>query len=56
MTATTKSTEIPFVRAREPIFPAQKVAARLMQAHDEAREAVSCRVAEAAFCGQRWQR
>ena len=44
MTATIKSTETPFVRARELRFPAQKVAARLMQAHDEARKAVSCRV------------
>ena len=44
MTATIKSTETPFVRAREQRLPAQKVAARLMQAHDEARKAASCRV------------
>ena len=40
--ATIKSVDTPFVRASEPRLTAQQVAARTMQAHDEAHKAVSC--------------
>ena len=42
-TATIKSVDTPFVRVSEPGLTTQKVAARPMQTHDEAHNAVGCR-------------
>ena len=47
-TATIESVDTPFVRVSEPGLTTQKVAARPMQAHDEAHKAVSCREGEEA--------
>ena len=42
MTATIKSVDTPVVRASEHRLTTQKVAARQMQVHDKAHNAVSC--------------